>query len=79
VSLTTDQAAGHLGNPFLATLFSLDVPVSSGYTQALLGWTPQHLTLLEDLATGDYFTPQASIRAEEVWLPHRGLRAHSPN
>jgi nucleoside-diphosphate-sugar epimerase len=79
VSLTTDQAAGHLGNPFLATLFSLDVPVSSGYTQALLGWTPQHPTLLEDLATGDYFTPQASIRAEEVWLPHRGLRAHSPN
>lgn len=79
VSLTTDQAAGHLGNPFLATLFSLDVPVSSQYTQALLDWSPQHATLLEDLATGDYFTPQASIRAEEVWLPHRGLREHSPS
>jgi nucleoside-diphosphate-sugar epimerase len=68
-SLTVEQAAEHLGNPFLATLFALDVPVSSDSTRALLGWTPEHPTLLEDLLTGDYFTPQASIRAEEVWLP----------
>jgi nucleoside-diphosphate-sugar epimerase len=69
-SLTLQQAAEHLGNPFLARFFSLDVPVSSEHTQALLGWTPQHATLLEDLRTGDYFTPQASLRAEEIWLPH---------
>ncbi|GAA3563771.1 SDR family oxidoreductase [Amycolatopsis ultiminotia] len=67
VSLNLEQAAEHLGNPFLAKFFSLDVPVSSEHTQALLGWAPKHATLLEDLATGDYFTPQASVRAEEVW------------
>jgi nucleoside-diphosphate-sugar epimerase len=70
-SLTLDQAAEHLGNPFLAKFFSLDVPVSSEHTQSLLGWTPEHATLLEDLRTGDYFTPEASARAEAVWLrPH---------
>ncbi|WP_328604321.1 SDR family oxidoreductase [Amycolatopsis sp. NBC_00345] len=71
VSLTLEQAAEHLGNPFLAKYFSLDVPVSSEHTQSLLGWTPEHATLLEDLRTGDYFTPEASRRAEEIWLrPH---------
>ncbi|WP_194927676.1 SDR family oxidoreductase [Catenulispora pinisilvae] len=69
-SLTLDEAAGHLGNPFLAKFFSLDVPVSSAHTQRLLGLTPKHATLLEDLEAGDYFTPQASIRAEEIWLRH---------
>ncbi|GGU43294.1 SDR family oxidoreductase [Lentzea flava] len=69
-SLTVERAAEHLGNPFLARFFSLDVPVSSEHTQALLGWAPRHATLLEDLRTGDYFTPQASLRAEEIWLPH---------
>jgi hypothetical protein len=70
VSLTLERASAHLGNPFLARFFSLDVPVSSEHTQALLGWAPEHETLLEDLETGDYFTLQASIRAEEIWLPH---------
>ena len=69
-SLTLDQAAEHLGNPFLARFFSLDVPVSSEHTQALLGWAPKHATLIEDLKTGDYFTPEAAKRAEEIWLPH---------
>ena len=73
-SLTLEQAAEHLGNPFLARFFSLEVPVSSEHTQALLGWAPKHATLLEDLTTGDYFTPQASIRAEEIWL-----RRHDPH
>ncbi|GGK74941.1 SDR family oxidoreductase [Mangrovihabitans endophyticus] len=71
-SLTLDQAREHLGNPFLATFFSLDVPVSSEHTQELLGWRPRHPTLLADLESGDYFTPQASIRAEEIWAPRRG-------
>jgi len=76
-ALTLEQAAAHLGNPFLARFFSLDVPVSSEQTQALLGWEPKHATLLQDLETGDYFTPQASIRAEEIWLPQHGPREHS--
>ncbi|MFG3524077.1 SDR family oxidoreductase [Nocardia nova] len=75
-SVTLDQAAAHLGNPFLARFFSLDVPVSSDHTRALLGWKPRHATLLDDLRTGDYFTPEASIRAERVWLP-RGAHEHS--
>jgi nucleoside-diphosphate-sugar epimerase len=78
-SLTLERASEHLGNPFLARFFSLDVPVSSEHTQALLGWAPKHATLLEDLKTGDYFTPQASIRAEEIWLPHHGPHEHSQN
>jgi nucleoside-diphosphate-sugar epimerase len=73
-SLTLGEAAEHLGNPFLARFFSLDVPVASEHTRALTGWAPRHATLLEDLRTGDYFTPQASIRAEEIWLPHHGPR-----
>jgi nucleoside-diphosphate-sugar epimerase len=76
-SLTLDRAAEHLGNPFLARFFSLDVPVSSQHTQMLLGWTPERATLLEDLETGDYFTPEASKRAEEIWMPHHGPREHN--
>jgi nucleoside-diphosphate-sugar epimerase len=71
-SLSLEQAVEHLGNPFLARFFSLDVPVSSEHTQALLGWAPKHATLLEDLETGDYFTPEAGQRAEEVWLRRHG-------
>jgi nucleoside-diphosphate-sugar epimerase len=76
-SLTLAQAAEHLGNPFLARFFSLDVPVSSQHTQVLLGWTPEHATLLEDLETGYYFTLEASKRAEEIWLPHHGPHEHN--
>jgi nucleoside-diphosphate-sugar epimerase len=77
ISLTLDQAADHLGNPFLAGFFSLDVPVSSRHTQALLGWAPEYATLLENLKTGDYFTAQASLRAEEIWLPHHNPHQYS--
>lgn len=73
-SLTLDQAVEHLGNPFLARFFSLDVPVSSEHTQALLGWEPRHPTLLDDLGTGDYFTARAAARAEEIWLPRHDSR-----
>ncbi|RSM67976.1 3-beta hydroxysteroid dehydrogenase [Kibdelosporangium aridum] len=78
-SLTLEQATEHLGNPYLAAFFSLDVPVSSEHTQALLGWAPKHATLLEDLKTGDYFTPEAGKRAEEIWLPHHDPHEHSQN
>jgi nucleoside-diphosphate-sugar epimerase len=74
-SLTLEQFAQHVGNPFLARFFSLDVPISSEHTQALLGWAPEHATLLEDLETGDYFTPRASTRAEQIWSPHEHSRS----
>ena len=67
VSLTPEEAADHFRNPFLARAFATDAPASSAYTQTLLGWAPNHPGLLEDLETSDYFTPEASIRAEEVW------------
>ncbi|MFH9672920.1 SDR family oxidoreductase [Streptomyces sp. NPDC017405] len=60
VSLTPDQAAAHFPNPFMATVYGLDAPVSSSYTQELLGWSPTHSTLLEDLEHGDYLAPPTS-------------------
>jgi nucleoside-diphosphate-sugar epimerase len=60
VSLTPDQAAEHFGDPFMARVFATDAPASSTLTQARLDWTPVHATLLEDMATGDYFAAQAA-------------------
>ncbi len=60
VALTPDQAAGHYVSPFMARVYGLDVPVSSSYTQELLGWSPTHPILLEDLEHGDYFTTPTS-------------------
>jgi len=59
-SLTSNEMASHIGNPFLATVFATDAPASSAHTQALLRWTPTHPTLLEDLETGDYFAAQVA-------------------
>lgn len=55
-ALTPDEAAAHFGNPFMATVFGTDAPVSSTRTRELLGWSPTHPTLLEDLEHGDYLT-----------------------
>lgn len=55
VSLGADEAASHFGSAGLASVFGADVPVSSVRTRELLGWTPTHHTLLEDLEHGDYF------------------------
>ncbi|WP_018333464.1 hypothetical protein [Actinomycetospora chiangmaiensis] len=52
-------------------MFGLDVPASSTATQALLGWRPQHAGLLADLATGDYFLPEADVRTGNHWSPAR--------
>ncbi|GGW56185.1 putative NAD-dependent epimerase/dehydratase [Streptomyces lucensis JCM 4490] len=60
VSLTPDEAAGHYVNPFMAMVYGFDAPVTSAYTQQLLGWAPTHPTLLEDLEHGDYLTAPAS-------------------
>jgi nucleoside-diphosphate-sugar epimerase len=56
LSLTPDKAAEHFENPFMAVVFGTDAPVSSDRTRTLLGWSPTHPTLLEDLRDGDYFT-----------------------
>jgi nucleoside-diphosphate-sugar epimerase len=58
VSLTLEEAASHFGHPFLTKAFASDVPASSFYTRTLLGWTPTHATLLEDMENGDYFSSQ---------------------
>jgi nucleoside-diphosphate-sugar epimerase len=51
--LSPEAASAHFG--FLASFASRDFPASSTWTQATLGWTPVHPTLLEDLALPDYF------------------------
>jgi hypothetical protein len=39
---------------WIGRFFSDDVPTSSAITRQLLGWTPTHPTLAEDLAAGYY-------------------------
>ncbi|MFJ6605011.1 SDR family oxidoreductase [Streptomyces lydicus] len=60
VSLTPAEAATHFVSPFMATAYGFDGPVSSAHTQELLGWSPTHPTLLDDLEHGDYLTRPAS-------------------
>jgi len=57
VSLTPEEAATHFVSPFMAVVYGFDGPVSSRRTQELLGWTPTHPTLLDDLEHGDYLVP----------------------
>lgn len=49
-SVTPDEYEGMLGR-----LLSSDMPASSALTQELLGWTPTHPGLIEDLELGHYF------------------------
>ena len=37
-------------------MVGLDSPASSARTQQLLGWTPNHLGLIDDIDEGHYFT-----------------------
>lgn len=53
VSVSPPEATEQLG--FIGWVASLDNPTSSELTQKLLGWTPEHATLLDDLAAGHYF------------------------
>jgi nucleoside-diphosphate-sugar epimerase len=53
VSVSMEQATDQLG--FIGWVASLDNPTSSARTQQLLGWKPDHATLLEDLEAGHYF------------------------
>ncbi|MEU3414416.1 SDR family oxidoreductase [Streptomyces sp. NPDC006658] len=59
-SLTPAEAAGHFVSPFMAIAYGFDGPVSSAHTRELLGWTPTHPTLLQDLEHGDYLADPAS-------------------
>jgi nucleoside-diphosphate-sugar epimerase len=56
VSLTADEAATHFISPFMAAAYGFDGPASSARTRELLGWSPVHPSLLDDLTTGDYLT-----------------------
>ncbi|MFI2641952.1 SDR family oxidoreductase [Streptomyces sp. NPDC018610] len=60
VSLTPAEAATHFVSPFMATAYGFDGPVSSAHTQELLGWSPTHPTLLDDLEHGDYLATPVS-------------------
>jgi nucleoside-diphosphate-sugar epimerase len=53
VSIALENAAEHFG--CIGTFFALDVPASSTLTQELLGWSPTHPGLVEDLEAGYYF------------------------
>ncbi|MFI7090286.1 hypothetical protein [Streptomyces lydicus] len=44
----------------MVTAYGFDGPVSSSHTQELLGWSPTHPTLLDDLEHGDYLARPAS-------------------
>ncbi|HEY1702828.1 MAG TPA: SDR family oxidoreductase [Trebonia sp.] len=59
VSLTPDEAAVHFASPFMAAAYGFDGPVSSARTRKLLGWSPAHPTLLDDLEHGDYLAGPA--------------------
>ncbi|WHX18673.1 hypothetical protein QFW82_17230 [Streptomyces malaysiensis subsp. malaysiensis] len=60
VSLTPDEAATHFPSPAMTTFYGFDGPVSSSRTRELLGWSPAHPTLLDDLEHGDYLAAPAS-------------------
>ncbi|HEY6576567.1 MAG TPA: hypothetical protein VI029_16910, partial [Mycobacterium sp.] len=42
---------------FIGAIAALDNPTSSTRTRELLGWRPEHPTLLADLKAGHYFAP----------------------
>lgn len=53
VSVPTEEADEHFG--WLRRFFAMDAAASNDITRALLGWSPTHPGLLEDLSEGHYF------------------------
>jgi nucleoside-diphosphate-sugar epimerase len=49
-----DEAAAGEQFGFLAGFVGMDIPASSAQTRELLGWTPTHPTLVEDIESGAY-------------------------
>jgi nucleoside-diphosphate-sugar epimerase len=54
-SVPADRAAEHFG--WMGRFFGTDTVVSSEATRQLVGWKPEHPTLLADLEAGYYFAP----------------------
>ena len=57
-SVTPEDAAEHFG--WIGAFYGLDIPASSVLTQQVLGWTPTHPGLLQDLEAG-YYTRTAAV------------------
>jgi nucleoside-diphosphate-sugar epimerase len=53
ISIAPEEAAGHFG--WIGAFFALDIAASSTLTQELLGWSPTHTGLIDDLEAGHYF------------------------
>lgn len=54
-TMTLEEASPLFDIAFIAGAYAIDAPASSAHTRSLLGWTPTHPTLLDDLEHGDYF------------------------
>lgn len=54
-TMTLEEASPLFDISFIAGAYAVDAPASSAHTRSLLGWTPTHPTLLDDLEHGDYF------------------------
>jgi len=54
-TMTLEEANPLFDISFIAGAYAIDAPASSAHTRSLLGWTPTHPTLLNDLEHGDYF------------------------
>ncbi len=54
-TMTLEEASPLFDISFIAGAYAIDAPASSAHTRSLLGWTPTHPTLLDDLEHGDYF------------------------
>lgn len=60
-SIPQGDAAAAQWSPFLATILTVDSPVSSALTRERLGWTPEQSDLIEDLRTSEtYFAGEAA-------------------
>ncbi|MEU6406600.1 hypothetical protein [Streptomyces sp. NPDC046985] len=61
-----DEASEHFGSPFTAAAHPTDAPASSAHTPQMLGWTPTHAGLLDDLENGDCL-PQPTGATADRW------------
>ncbi|MCU1475806.1 MAG: oxidoreductase [Subtercola sp.] len=59
VSVAPDDVAAHFG--WIGAFFGLDIPASSDLTQQLLGWTPTHPGLIDDLEASYYFRSASRV------------------
>lgn len=60
-SVSAEDAFAHFG--WIAAFLAIDAPASSAITRQLLGWSPTHPGLLEDLDEGHYFATPAATPA----------------